>query len=345
MWHIDKPTQQTLDDYAKTLLPGLIKRIDKSIDLPQNVKDVLIKTNADGTRDESVLRGLLLKEPHDLFALSESLMPMIIAGYDVAELSAVSIAMKTPQRDAAQKVLKAKYALLKKLEDVFGYNVALSQNKSRSYKLAAEANHNTCVYCNRQYAFNIVRGKGKNDGDRIARPALDHWFPKSLFPLMSLSYYNLIPSCTVCNSSAKLDSIWMLSTHIHPYLTKKAEPDFKFRYKAGLNSTWDIDFENLTGREKNTVNDLCLREAYQAHSSLEVADLIEMATKNNGTYLKQVYDTILGLYASGTDKVKAYRLLFGSEMMPLAYKNRPMSKLKRDIIEQIEKAKGVKFFE
>lgn len=34
-----------------------------------------------------------------------------------------------------------------------------------------------------------------------------------------------------------------------------------------------------------------------------------------------------------------------AEMMPLAYKNRPMSKLKRDIMEQIEKAEGLKFFE
>ena len=211
-------------------------------------------------------------------------------------------------------------------------------------EITAAAMHNTCVYCNRQYAFNIVRDGGKNNDNRIARPDLDHWFPKSLFPLMSLSYYNLIPSCSVCNSSAKTDEIWMLSSHIHPYLTKPDEPHFKFRYKKGINSNWDIDFDGLAGKEKNTVESLCLQEAYQAHSDLEVADLIELATKNNGTYMKQLYGTILGLFTGGLDKAQAYRLLLGTEMMSDAYNNRPMSKLKRDIIEQIEKVQKIKFF-
>ena len=76
-----------------------------------------------------------------------------------------------------------------------------------------------------------------------------------------------------------------------------------------------------------------------------MADLIEMATKNNGTYLKQLYGSILRLYTAGGDSAKAYRLLLGTEMMKDEFKNRPLSKLKRDIIEQIEKVQGVKFFE
>lgn len=345
MWHLEKPSKKTLDVYADKLLPALKKRIETSSTLSQTVKDILLRPKADGSKDESELRGLLTEEPIALFARSERLMGQILSGYNVMDMPTLAKAKKNAKPDATQKALKSKYSILDDLNKAFNYSEVLGRNKSRAYRLTAAAMHNTCVYCNRQYAFNIVRDGGKNDDNRIARPDLDHWFPKSLFPLMSLSYYNLIPSCSVCNSSAKTDEIWMFSTHIHPYLTKPDVPQFKFRYKKGINSNWDIDFDGLAGIEKNTVESLCLQEAYQAHSDLEVADLIELATKNNGTYMKQLYGTILGLYTGGLDKAQAYRLLLGTEMMSDAYKNRPMSKLKRDIIEQIEKVQKIKFFD
>ncbi len=345
MWHLDKPSKLVLDEYEARLLPALKSRISSSTDLTMQQKNVLLPPLANGSLDESELKGLLTDEPDDLFARSERLIKQLIVGYTISELPDYSKVKKAKKLTGAQSTLKAKYSLLGILETSFGYTAAMGGNKYRSYMLTAAAMHNTCVYCNRQYAFNIERDGGKNDDNRIARPALDHWFPKSLFPLMSLSYYNLIPSCTICNSSAKMDEIWQLSTHIHPYLTAPDVPKFKFRYKPGLNATWNIDFENLVGKEKDTVKSLCLQEAYQAHSELEVADLIEMATKNNGTYLKQLYGSILRLYTAGGDRAKAYRLLLGTEMMKDEFKNRPLSKLKRDIIEQIEKAQGVKFFE
>lgn len=345
MWHLEKPSKKTLDDYATKLLPALKKKIEKSTKLSQAVKDILLPPLADGSKDDKRLRALLVSEPRRLFWLSEGLVKRILPSYNRTELNDLAKAVKAINKTPQQNNLISKYSILNDLKNAFDYNGILGGNKSRAYRLTAAAMHNTCVYCNRQYTFNIVRDGGKNDDNRIARPALDHWFPKSLFPLMSLSYYNLIPSCSVCNSSAKTDEIWMFSTHIHPYLTKPDVPQFKFRYKKGINSNWDIDFDGLAGIEKNTVESLCLQEAYQAHSDLEVADLIELATKNNGTYMKQLYGTILGLYTGGLDKAQAYRLLLGTEMMSDAYKNRPMSKLKRDIIEQIEKVQKIKFFD
>ena len=49
----------------------------------------------------------------------------------------------------------------------------------------------TCVYCNRNYTINLTKTH--------ARAELDHWFPKTQFPLFALSFYNLIPSCHSCN--------------------------------------------------------------------------------------------------------------------------------------------------
>jgi hypothetical protein len=232
MWHLEKPSKQVLDEYVDMIMPALKTRIIKSTALSSQQKNLLLPPLEGGNKDESVLKELLIDEPYDLFDFSEKLMEKMIVGYDISELSDYSKVKKaknlTNLTDAQSKLVE-KYSLLGTLESVFGYTAALGGNKYRSYMLTAAAKHNTCVYCNRQYTFNIVRDGGKNNDNRIARPALDHWFPKSLFPLMSLSYYNLIPSCTVCNSSAKADGIWALNTHIHPYETTPDIPKFKFR--------------------------------------------------------------------------------------------------------------------
>lgn len=41
------------------------------------------------------------------------------------------------------------------------------------------------------------------EGEKITRPTFDHWFAKDDHPLLALSFYNLIPSCNICNSSVK----------------------------------------------------------------------------------------------------------------------------------------------
>lgn len=58
---------------------------------------------------------------------------------------------------------------------------------------------NVCPYCNRAFISNY-RIKRTN----YLTADLDHFMPKSLFPLFALSLYNFIPSCQVCNSRMKL---------------------------------------------------------------------------------------------------------------------------------------------
>ena len=345
MWHIEHPDQATLDSYSDKLLPGLKYRI-KVCGIGA-IERVLLHDNL-GKETDSLLKGLLVFRPVPLRDLSDSLMSKIVDGYSLDDLSVYAKVWNKDVADLGEREadIKKRYSVLKELEEIFGYDRYLGSSKKKTFDIVKRVGHNTCVYCNRQYTFSIVRGQGKNDVDRIARPALDHWYPKSLFPLMSLSYYNLIPSCTICNSSVKRDGLWTLETHIHPYVTKISEPGFSFRYKPDVNSTWEVVLDGLDGdaRVKKTAEDLCLTEAYQCHSELEIADLLEIARKHNVTYLRQVYQIILEKLGNGVDKEKAYRLLFGTEMMSNKFKNRPFSKLKRDILAQLEKEEGIKFF-
>lgn len=57
--------------------------------------------------------------------------------------------------------------------------------------LAHEMGVKTCVYCNANYTITDSNDKGYFD--------LDHWKPKSLYPYLCVSFFNLQPSCANCN--------------------------------------------------------------------------------------------------------------------------------------------------
>jgi hypothetical protein len=88
-----------------------------------------------------------------------------------------------------------------------------------AYHLAEKLNIPTCVYCNRIYTKTVISDSGK----KITRPTFDHWFPKSEYPLLALSFYNLIPSCSVCNSGVKCYTPFKLSKQFHTYYKNPAE--------------------------------------------------------------------------------------------------------------------------
>jgi len=59
-----------------------------------------------------------------------------------------------------------------------------------------------CPYCNAEtiYSENLIERPG-----RKVRSDLDHFFPQWQYPYFAVSPYNLIPSCTRCNSRIKHD--------------------------------------------------------------------------------------------------------------------------------------------
>lgn len=334
MWHLDDPSPDLIQWYKGRMLTGLADRVWNKSGFTVAEKTVLMPN---GANDTSVLEHLLTDKPQDLFARNNTLMPVFIPQYDDAELDNYVKALHNfpAYRTPAQNALLAKYQQkLKQIHETFAYPTELSGNKSRSYRLTREIGENTCVYCNRQYAFNIEKDGGKNGGTRFARPALDHWFPESIYPLLSLSIYNLIPSCTVCNSSAKGDTIFRLSTHVNPYCTTSNDPSWKFDYKPNVNGGWDIAFDSLTDpKEKATAEAFVLGEAYQAHAELELKDLLTIALENGGSYVPTLIKHIL-TNVNGVTKESAYRLLLGTEFDADKYDERPFSKFKKDILEK-----------
>lgn len=109
------------------------------------------------------------------------------------------------------------------LKDIISYNIIPGEILCT---LGDELSLDFCPMCNESQVGHIW------DGNRIYRQALDHFLPKSKYPIFSLSIYNLIPCCNTCNSLFKRDKDTLNPLHANPYV--KGSDDYAF-----------FDIENL----------------------------------------------------------------------------------------------------
>lgn len=69
-----------------------------------------------------------------------------------------------------------------------------------------------CPYCNADMVYTIKC----DDNGKSYKSAFDHFYPRSRYPFLGLSLYNLIPSCDRCNSKFKLDKYKETLETFHP---------------------------------------------------------------------------------------------------------------------------------
>lgn len=316
-------------EYVNMMLPGLLSRVKNWKGKTSSYKSFRFALLPDWNLVHPVktetLKQLLIAKPSDAHALNERLMKKLVDGYSEAYLT--------------QKTLPKKYRRrLRTLLCIFDYDGAIGNSKSKSYWLAEHIGRNSCTYCNRQYTFTV---SGKNNDERITRPAFDHWFPKSRFPLLSLNLYNLIPCCAVCNSGAKGDKVFQLTKFVHPYEQKDDDPKFKFvpaiADKNKGEWTVALDRDKVAHPEvDNTIKAFELDRIYNMHGPLEVKEMMEFAQAYSNTYLLQIYNQMkkdFGAVAFSQEDV--YRILFGTESVPAKFLDRPLSKMKHDILEYL----------
>ena len=126
--------------------------------------------------------------------------PYILGGYeDIKKLISTNTNIKGV---AKKKNLTKDEKKIKKRTDLileaFGYNDFDNRNKNTwgAYKFCEILKVDICPYCNRQYVFTVR----EETRDCVTRPEIDHFYPKSIYPFLSLNIYNFIPSCHICNN-------------------------------------------------------------------------------------------------------------------------------------------------
>ncbi|MEK3758036.1 hypothetical protein MKZ07_06310 [Paenibacillus sp. FSL P4-0338] len=193
-----------------------------------------------------------------------------------------------------------------------------------------------CPYCNRQFITQFLdKNKFKTTAD------LDHFYPKSQFTLFSLSIFNFVPSCQICNSRFKLDKGIKI---LNPY-TAGFDQDTYFQILLGPNTKIDsllgedTDFElelvtSITGLESipihNNIELFNLNKVYQSHKDY-VRELLYKKNAYSEAYKADLKELLSSLNLS--DK-ELNLFQYGFALEPHEFGKRPLSKLAYDIIHR-----------
>ncbi len=216
---------------------------------------------------------------------------------------------------------------IKRLIDYDGWDDISFYNP---YDLAKNLDIPTCVYCNRMYTKTVQTESSK----KITRPTFDHWFPKSEYPLLALSFFNLIPSCNVCNSGVKGSTTFDIENFFHPYLNFPVlieKLDFNFNYDYRDLTHFNFKIKTRNNLSENTIKAFKLQEIYSAHED-EIRDLKLLKDTYSDRYLEILYNDIL---KRKVEKSELYRLAFGTYIDEANFDRRPLSKMKKDILSEL----------
>lgn len=209
-----------------------------------------------------------------------------------------------------------------------------------SYHFIEQMNVRTCPYCNRIYTLNIYSKNGKK-----ARPEYDHFYDKADNPFLAVSYYNLVPSCPICNHIKSTDSL-RINPHFHRYegvfrvLERKEEAERLGhgqlqelnRLQLFNQTEWgDISLTNASDDEQNDMHTLGLDELYKKHDDY-AREIVEKAQAYSGPVMSALSSTFQG---PGYSPRQVYDFVWGKELETARQINRPLSKLTRDLLEQV----------
>ncbi|MCQ6957086.1 hypothetical protein NPE20_03920 [Mucilaginibacter sp. JC4] len=283
------------------------------------------------------LEDLISAEPADQKDLCLRLWKAALKGYDAKWHEDYKKAKKKKKAELS----KDDKAMIKKIEKnislferIFDYNTWFL-NKANSphydaYVLAANLGRSSCTYCNRLYTSTMKTIAGK----KVMRPTFDHWFPKYRYPMLGLSFYNLIPSCTICNSSIKGFKEFDTATHIHPYVDADVLERYRFSYdylEDLKNFRVKIKSDVADTRIMKTYKDLKIDICFDAHHA-ELADLIRVREAYSQDYIRNMFNSYPGANLS-FDEI--YRLAFGISYEPKDFYKLPLSKFKNDIVSEL----------
>lgn len=202
----------------------------------------------------------------------------------------------------------------------YGYVMALGQK--------------VCPYCNRNYITPLYSKKGK------VRADLDHFFPKHKYPYLSLSLFNLVPSCRFCNSSLKGKQNFTIRDNFHPFGEMEADDLFHFTYvPQSIKGFWDkekMDIEIVYNNNpdvvkiKNNNDTFCVRELYQYHK-----DIVENLVKKKYIYSDIYIEYLLNKYPVFWKSKREILDFLTMEYTSEREEDIPFAKLRKDIIEEL----------
>lgn len=229
---------------------------DDAADLHAGYVDKIISAALSGSIKSPFLRALLETKAETIVKGTPDQLRTLVQRVE-ASLKTMPAGARTLFRDESAIVFD--YSKFSK-KSTAGWN---------AYELCKASKYILCPYCQQSYAFTVRKVKGG-----AFRPTLDHYFPKSRYPYLALSLYNLVPSCYTCNSSLKSTKNFYSNRHLHPLWDAE---DVKFGLTADCLANWrntgkmdmklNID-KSRNAKVEKTIETFLLRERFAVNESM-----------------------------------------------------------------------------
>ncbi len=191
----------------------------------------------------------------------------------------------------------------------------------------------SCVYCNSQLTITVDKSIKPPKGKFQA----DHYYPKSKYPHLSISLYNLYPTCASCNHD-KLDAI----IDFNLYQDSVKESRFTFSIDKNSLSSYmtsknhqelKILFNDPEAPAENSFeNKFHISGIYQTQKDL-AEEIILKAHIYNAAYKETLKNSFPELIP---DSLILERLLTGNYVEPNDIHKRPLAKFVQDITADIK---------
>ena len=211
----------------------------------------------------------------------------------------------------------------------------------------------SCVYCNSQLTVSInstehyLTKKRRTHKTKItvkAKFQVDHYLPKSDYPFLSISLFNLYPVCGSCNNCKSDKSLSFELYSSDASLTTKSLYSFELKKGSVANYLLKKNIEEIetlfndpekTNRlstvEGSLTDTFDIEGIYATQTDL-VEELILKAQIYNSSYKDTLIKSFPHLFTSAS---LANRVIIGNYCDPEEIHLRPMAKFTQDIAQQL----------
>lgn len=207
------------------------------------------------------------------------------------------------------------YQFMKYIFITCGYDRLDSEYKKLFYK---NLKINSCVYCNRNYIFNV-------DENGHIKGHIDHFYPKAKYPYFAMNFCNFIPVCESCNKvKSEYDTTDITKIITHPY-ERKNEQVFSIDISS-------VDEFYYKLKDDNLLQQLQIKNIYNTGHTDILEELyikfFKQDTKEHFETLKKAFESL------GINDKDIYRYLTCSYLDDKEFHKRAFSKMTYDILNK-----------
>lgn len=322
------------------------KKLSSSFDLFNTINEIVVNN---GTPEDNFL--IFLRDNiENVIKLHPILLERIIVRQANSILGINYFLQKENRPNTRGRKPRLNKEFINLLNTIFNYDSFCTySNTYNAYNLTKKLDIKVCPYCNRNYISTLKPVKiKKGDYKGGTRPTLDHFYLKSDYPYLALSFWNLIPSCFSCNTQFRNTKHFDIFQNNHPYINSfenslyfetdilditefigDSNKEFKLKLKVNRKST-KKSTKLLKANNNNTV--FRLEEIYSQNHKSDVREIIQKAIIYDKNYSKLLYESWDGVF---NDELDAQKMMLGNYTNIKDFEKRTLSKLTRDIAEEL----------